>query len=130
MFDFTTLNEITLKLKDEIKKSLSQTPTVYELWFNELTVHKMTDRILFVSVHTDMQKLTIETKYMHLITDAIKTIYFGLDLKVVVYCTMYGKVTKEQMDFDEKKILLEDIDDDAISNAAKKTASNSYTPLS
>ena len=111
MFDFKDLNEITLKLKDDIKKNTAQNPIIYELWFEEMFVLRMTDMIIFISVHTDMQKLTIENKYMHLITDAVKRIY-GLDLRVGIYYTQDGKITKEQMDADEKKILLDDIDID------------------
>ena len=81
MFDNKGLNEITLKLKDDIKKNTSQNSSIYDLWFSEMSVLRMTDMIIFISVNTDMQKLTIEYKYMHLITDAVKKIY-GLDLKV------------------------------------------------
>ena len=125
MIDFTGLNEINLKLKDEIKKLSSENPFIYELWFNEMSVLRMTDMIIFVSVVTEIQKINIETRYKHLLVDAVKEIY-GLDLKVVIYDTQYGKITKEQMDSDEKKILLDDIDDEAINNAGKNiSASNS-----
>ena len=113
MFDNKELNEITLKLRDDIKKNTAQNPIIYELWFSDMNVLRMTEIILFISVHTDMQKLTIENKYMSLITDAVKKIY-GLNLKVGVYYTQDGKVTKEQMDADEKRILLDDIDEDSI----------------
>jgi len=119
MFDFTALNEITIKLKEAIKKSVSQNPTlpstVYELWFNDMAVLRMTDKVLLISVNTDMQKLTIENKYRHLLTDAAKATYFGLDLKVGVYYTQNGpeklKITKAMLDADERKLLLEDIND-------------------
>ena len=128
MFDFTALNEINLKLKDEIRKSLSQNPAIYELWFDSMSVLRMTDKVLFISVNTDMQKLTIENKYIHLLTDAIKTIFYGLELKVGVFYTQNGpekiKITKEMLDAEERKILLEGIDDNAIVTAGKKTASN------
>ena len=123
MFDFTALNEITAKLRKEIKKSFTENINIYELWFEEMSVERMTDMLLFISVKTDMQKLTIENKYLHIVSDAVKKVY-GLDLRVVVYCTMYGKVTKAQIDKDEKSILLEGIDDEAIKSAAKRNASN------
>ena len=112
MFDFTALNEITLKLKDEIKKNLAANPNVFELWFADMSVLRMTDAIIFVSVKTDMQKLTIENRYRHLLTESVKTVY-GLDLKIGVYYTTNGpekiKITKEMLDADERKLLLEDI---------------------
>ena len=111
MFDNKALNEITLKLDDEIKANTSQ--IIYELWFSEMAVLRMTDMILFISVHTDTQKATIESRFKNLIPDAVKKIY-GLDLKVHIYHTLEGKVTKEQMDADEKRILLDDIDEDSI----------------
>ena len=120
MYDFTTLNEINSRLKDNIKKSLAQNPAIYDLWFDSMQVLKMTDMILFISVQTEIQKVNIETRYKEMLTDAIKNEY-GLDLKIVIYFTQYEKVTKEQIDADEKKILLADIDDNAINSAGKKT---------
>jgi len=119
VFDNKGLNEITLKLKEDIKKNTAQNSPIYDLWFSEMSVLRMTDMIIFISVNTDMQKLTIEYKYMHLITDAVKKIY-GLDLKVGIYYTQDGKITKEQMDADEKRILLDDIDEDSIGNNKDK----------
>ena len=115
MFDFTALEEITLKLKDEIKKSLSDTITIYELWFESMSVLRMTDKVLLISVNTDIQKLTIESKYKHLLIDAVKATYFGLDLKVGVFYTHNGqekiKITKEMLDAEERRLILDDIGD-------------------
>ena len=135
MLDFTALNEITLKLKDEIKQSILNNPalpdTVYELWFIDMSVLKMTDVIIFISVVTEIQKRRIEDKYKYIITGAVKKIY-GLDLKVVIYYTQEGKITKEQIDSDEKKILLEDIgvinDVNAVSGEAADDAGTGDIP--
>jgi len=122
MFDFKTLNEITIRLKDEIKKNSAANSVIYELWFKEMSVLRMTDMIIFVSVVTEIQKINIENKYNHLLTNAVKNVY-NLDLKTVIYYTQsqYGKITKEQMDADERKILLADIDEDAINKAGKNS---------
>ena len=115
MFNFTDLNEITIKLKDEIKKNVSRPPiskpSIYELWFDKISVLRMTDAIIFISVPTDICKIRIETKFINLVTDAIKELYNGLNLKVVIYETQYEKVSNEKMDSDEKTLLLEDIED-------------------
>ena len=127
MFDFTALNEITLKLKDEIKKNFYHDPAIYELWFGSMSVLRMTDKVILISVNTDMQKLTIENKYKHLLIDAVKATYFGLDLKVGVYYTQNGtekiKITKEMLDDDERRLLLDDIGD--INNSGDNPVSNS-----
>ncbi|MCL2157936.1 MAG: chromosomal replication initiator protein DnaA [Oscillospiraceae bacterium] len=115
MFNFTDLNEITLKLKSEIKKSVSLPPisnaAIYELWFDKISVLRMTDAVIFISVPNDINKIRIETKFSGLITDAVKKLYNGLNLKAVIYDTQYGKVPSEQLDSDEKMILLQDIQD-------------------
>ncbi|MCL2813732.1 MAG: chromosomal replication initiator protein DnaA [Oscillospiraceae bacterium] len=124
MFNFTDLNEITIKLKNEIRKNVSRPPiskpSIYELWFDKISVLRMTDAIIFLSVPTDICKIRIETKFLNLITDAVKELYNGLDLKAVLYDTRYEKVSNEKMDSDEKMILLEDIDDDAIPGIVSK----------
>ena len=118
MFNFTDLNEITIKLKNEIRKNVSRppisNPSIYELWFDKISVLRMTDAVIFLSVPTDICKIRIETKFLSFITDAVKELYNGLDLKAVLYDTQYEKVSNEKMDSDEKEILLGDIDDDAI----------------
>ena len=121
MFNFSDLNEITLKLKDEIKRTASappiSNPTVYELWFDEMSVLKMTDMIIFISVPTEIKKIRIENKFANLITNAVKKIY-SLELKLHIYCTDSGtnRITKEMVDEDEKRILLDDIDELIIKN--------------
>ena len=124
MFDFTSLNKITSELNNAIKKSVALNPDLkeytYEMWFKDMSVEKMTDAIIFISVTNEVQKITIEKKYKNLITEAVKQIY-ELDLKaVVIYATESGKVTKEMTDADEKKILLEDIDEETISSYTVK----------
>ena len=119
MFDFNALNEITVKLKETLRKNVSQNPalppTVYELWFSDMNVLRMTDAVIFISVNTDMQKLTIENKYRSLLTDAVKEQY-GLDLKLGVYHTQNGpekfKITKETLDSHERRLLLDGVEID------------------
>ncbi|MCL2815428.1 MAG: chromosomal replication initiator protein DnaA [Oscillospiraceae bacterium] len=115
MFNNTDYNEITLKLKEEIKNKLSETPRIYELWFEDMSVLRMTDKVLLISVNTDIQKRNIESKYKHLLIDAIKAKYFINDLIIGVYYTQNGpekmKITKETMDADERRLLLDDIGD-------------------
>ena len=62
MIDFIDLDEVTLKLKNEIKKISAQNPIIYELWFNDMSVERMTDMIICISVMTEIKKVTIETK--------------------------------------------------------------------
>ena len=113
MFNFTDYDEITKNLKEEIKGKLSETPSIYELWFSDMSVLRMTDKILFVSVVTDIQKINIENRYKHLLTDAVKTKYFIEDLIIGAYHTQNGpekiKITKEMLDADERRLLLDDI---------------------
>ncbi|MCL1793855.1 MAG: chromosomal replication initiator protein DnaA [Oscillospiraceae bacterium] len=136
MFNFTDLNEITVKLKDEIKKTVSNPPiskpSIYELWFDKISVLRMTDAVIFISVPTDICKIRIETKFLNLITDAVKELYNGLNLKAALYDIQYEKVTSEKMDSDEKMILLDGIDDEAIAGAAsdKKTPAPANIPNS
>jgi len=120
MFNFTDLNEITTKLKNEIKKTVSKPPvskpSIYELWFDKISVLRMTEAIIFISVPTDICKIRIETKFLDLITDAVKSLYNGLNLKVALYDTQYEKVSGERLDSDEKALLLGDIDDEDLAH--------------
>ena len=114
MFDFNALNEITNKLKTHIKNNIqhlySDNPRIYELWFTDMSVLKMTDFVICISVNTEIKQRIIENQYSHLIHDAVSQIY-NLDLKVIVYNTQDGKITKEQMDADERRLFLDDIND-------------------
>jgi len=113
MFNNTDYNEITLKLKEEIQNKLSETPRIYELWFSDMTVLRMTDKVLFISVNTDIQKRRIEDKYRHLLVEAVKAIYFIDDLIIGIYHTQNGpekmRITKETLDADERRLLLDEI---------------------
>lgn len=105
MIDLNALNEITVKIKDYIKNNTSDNPRIYELWFSNMSVLKISDCSVFISVDTEIQQKSIETKYKHLVLEAIKQIY-GSDIKIIaVYNTQYGKITKEQIDADEQKLI-------------------------
>ena len=116
MIDFNApdaLNEITGKIKEYIKKNTADKPQIYGLWFLSMSVLKITGSAVFVSVDTEMQQKTIESKYARLIEDAVRQVC-GIEsesaLYVQVYNTQSGKITKEQIESDEKKLALNNTD--------------------
>ena len=111
MFDLSNLAEVTENIKSEIKKICQKAQadydlpkSVYSLWFADMLVLKMTDSGIFISVNTEMQQMTIESKYIDFIKQAVKNIY-NSDLSVVVYTTQYGEITDEQIRSDERRII-------------------------
>ena len=105
MFDFNALNEISEKIKADIKNNTDV--NAYSLWFESMDVLKLTDLIIAVSVPTTVKKIKIESKYKNLIIDAAKNIY-DLKVQVIVYSTQDGKITREQIDADERAIITRD----------------------
>ena len=101
------LNVLTDKIKEHIQKNTPGKPRIYDLWFTSMSVLKITDAAVFVSVETEMQQRTIESKYTRLIEEAVKHLS-GADVKAVVYHTQFGRITKEQIDADEKKLAQND----------------------
>ena len=100
MFDSSDLTEVTENIKAEIKKNVPK--AAYGLWFSNMIVLKMTDLIIFISVYSEMQQMTIESRYTDLIGQAVKMLY-NFNVSVVVYNTQYGEVTEDQIKADELK---------------------------
>ncbi|MCL2772632.1 MAG: chromosomal replication initiator protein DnaA [Oscillospiraceae bacterium] len=130
------LSDTTDKIKEHIKKNIADKPRIYDLWFASMSVLRMTDSVVFISVDTEMQQKTIEVKYKHLIEEAVKQLY-DCDGKVIIYNTQYGKITREQIDADEIKFTPGDVieaDNDGDNrlilyskNRGLKTADNTVT---
>ena len=104
MIDFNALNDLTVKIKDYIKTNIKN-PRIYELWFSNMSVLRINDSAVFISVDTDIQQKSIETKYRHLVQEAAKQICEIDITSVVVYNTMYGKISQEKIDADEKQLI-------------------------
>lgn len=105
--NLSNLAEVTENIKADIQKICQKAQidydlpkSVYRLWFADMIVLKITETTIFVSVNTEMQQMTIKSRYTDFIKQAVKTIY-DLSVDVIVYNTQYGKVTEDQLTTDD-----------------------------
>lgn len=106
MVDYNALNEITQNIKADIKKNINA--SAYSLWFESMDVLKITDLVIAVSVHTEVMRKNIESKYKNYIIGAVKNLY-DLNVQVIIYSTQDGKIQKERIDADERSLIIRDI---------------------
>ena len=104
MFDLSELSEAANNINEEIKQNVTE--KIYGLWFADMIVLKLTESILAVSVDTEFQQMTIESRYTELIRQAVKKIC-DYDVHVIVYNSDQGRITisDEQIKADERKII-------------------------
>ena len=104
MFDLSELSEAAKNINEEIKQNVTE--KIYGLWFADMIVLKLTESILAVSVDTEFQQMTIESRYTELIRQAVKKTC-DYDVNVIVYNSDQGNtpITEDQINADERKII-------------------------
>lgn len=98
MSNLKNMNETLLaKIKEEVSES------IFELWFQDLKIIKLTESAIFMSVESDVQLLRIRDKYMDQMKFWIKEC-FDLDMQIKLYHNQFGKITDEELERDAAEI--------------------------
>ena len=77
------LQEICGTLKEEIKKKLETLPSVFNLWFSDLTLASLTEEEAVFNTRTTLKKKVLSTKYIDMISETLTDI-IGFPVEVSI----------------------------------------------
>ena len=81
MDELSSISDILLEL---IQDKMSNSPSIFNLWFNEFRLSSLTDDKAIFTTPSAIKKNILSTKYQKLITDSLEeAIGFPLEISVV-----------------------------------------------
>ena len=99
------LQEICGTLKEEIKKKLETLPSVFNLWFSDLTLASLTEEEAVFNTRTSLKKKVLSTKYIDMISETLTEI---IGFPVTVTITAVDEPREERKEAPEPRAVFSD----------------------
>ena len=88
--------EICDSLKDEIRKKLEKIPSVFYLWFNDMSLSSLTEERAVFTTKTMLKQKVLSTKYIDMISESLTDIIgFPVDIIIEADVDTEEKKTEE-----------------------------------
>ncbi len=87
--------EICDSMKEEIQKKLGNLPSVFQLWFNDLSLTSLTEEQAVFSTKTTLKKKVLSTKYKDMISESLTEV-IGFPVEIVIEADLEPTVKEEK----------------------------------
>ena len=93
--------EICDSLKDEIRKKLEKIPSVFYLWFNDMSLSSLTEERAVFTTKTMLKQKVLSTKYIDMISESLTDI-IGFPVDIIIEADVETEEKKTEDDPEPK----------------------------